>query len=66
VVKGCGRDAIERLASPGVIGRSPSLRAVLEEAPTACRHLAPVISRADRLGFAPRAAMRVPIACIEG
>jgi len=61
-----GRTLIEELAERGIIIRSPSMRGVAEEAPSAYKDVSAVVDIADRAGLARKVAKLEPVICIKG
>ncbi len=61
-----GRTLIDDLAAQGIIIRSPSLRGVAEEAPSAYKDVSAVVDVADRAGLAKKVARLEPVICIKG
>jgi tRNA-splicing ligase RtcB len=61
-----GKEVVERLATQGVLIRSPSYRGVAEEAPGAYKDVGAVVDVADRAGLARKVAKLVPLICIKG
>jgi tRNA-splicing ligase RtcB len=61
-----GREVVHRLASQGVVIRSPSLRGVAEEAPDAYKDVDAVVEASERAGLARRVARLRPMACVKG
>lgn len=61
-----GRDLIDDLAARGILVRSPSLRALAEEAPLAYKDVSAVVDAAERAGLARTVARLEPVVCIKG
>lgn len=57
---------IEQLAEQGIIVRSPSLRGVAEEAPSAYKDVDAVVDATERAGLARKVARLQPVICIKG
>jgi tRNA-splicing ligase RtcB len=61
-----GRTLVEELAALGIIIRSPSMRGVAEEAPSAYKDVGAVVDIADKAGLARKVARLEPVICIKG
>lgn len=61
-----GRQLIDSLSARGVLVRTPSQRAVAEEAPLAYKDVSAVVQTADVLGLARKIARLDPFICIKG
>jgi tRNA-splicing ligase RtcB len=61
-----GRDVVMRLASQGILVRSPSLRGVAEEAPGAYKDVTEVVEAAECAGLARVVARLEPVVCVKG
>jgi tRNA-splicing ligase RtcB len=61
-----GKTLVEELAAQGIIIRSPSMRGVAEEAPSAYKDVSAVVDVADRAGLARKVARLEPVICIKG
>jgi len=61
-----GREVVDRLASRGILIRSPSMRGVAEEAPLAYKDVSEVVNCADAAGLARKVARLEPLVCIKG
>ena len=61
-----GRDVIDRLASRGILVRSPSFRGVAEEAPGAYKDVAAVVDAAHRAHLSRKVAALEPMICVKG
>lgn len=61
-----GRQLIDELAVRGIIIRSPSSRAVAEEAPGAYKDVTAVVEAAEKAGLSRRVARLEPLICIKG
>jgi tRNA-splicing ligase RtcB len=61
-----GREVVDELRRQGIIVRSPSLRGVAEEAPSAYKDVAAVVDAADRAGLARKVARVRPLVCVKG
>jgi tRNA-splicing ligase RtcB len=61
-----GRQLVHELAWRGVFIRSPSLRAVAEEAPGAYKPVEEVVDAAERAGPARKVARLEPLICVKG
>lgn len=61
-----GQEIIDELASRGILVRSPSMRGVAEEAPSAYKDVGAVVDAADRAGLARKVARLEPVVCIKG
>ncbi|HUK33132.1 MAG TPA: RtcB family protein [Vicinamibacterales bacterium] len=61
-----GRKLIDELAARGILIRSPSPRAVAEEAPGAYKDVTEVVDAADRAGLSKKVARLEPIVCVKG
>lgn len=61
-----GQAVVEELARQGIIVRSPSMRGVAEEAPSAYKDVDKVVRAADQAGLARLVARLRPIICIKG
>ncbi|MDN5850833.1 MAG: RtcB family protein, partial [Nitrococcus sp.] len=61
-----GRELVDDLAARGILVRSPSLRALAEEAPLAYKDVSAVVDAADRAGLARKVAKLEPVVCIKG
>jgi len=61
-----GRTLVDELAERGIIIRSPSMRGVAEEAPSAYKDVSAVVDIADRAGLARKVARLEPVVCIKG
>jgi tRNA-splicing ligase RtcB len=61
-----GRAIVDQLAAQGIIIRSPSMRGVAEEAPSAYKDVGVVAIAAEHAGLARRVARVRPLICIKG
>jgi tRNA-splicing ligase RtcB len=61
-----GRQIVDDLRRQGIIVRSPSLRGVAEEAPSAYKDVAEVVDAADHAGLAHKVARVRPLVCVKG
>ena len=61
-----GRQVVDELAARGILIRSPSMRGVAEEAPSAYKDVAAVVDAADAAGLARKVARVEPLVCIKG
>jgi tRNA-splicing ligase RtcB (3'-phosphate/5'-hydroxy nucleic acid ligase) len=61
-----GRQIVDELAARGILVRSPSMRGVAEEAPSAYKDVGAVVLAAERAGLARRVARLRPVICIKG
>ncbi len=61
-----GRRVVDELAERGIVVRSPSLRGIAEEAPSAYKDVHRVVDIADRAGLARKVARLEPIVCVKG
>ena len=61
-----GRETIDKLATQGILIRSPSMRGIAEEAPGAYKDVSAVVDAADQAGLARKVAKLEPVACIKG
>jgi tRNA-splicing ligase RtcB len=61
-----GRDLVEKLATEGILIRSPSMRGVAEEAPLAYKDVSAVVDAADAAGLSRKVVQLKPLACIKG
>jgi tRNA-splicing ligase RtcB len=61
-----GRQVVDTLADRGIVIRSPSLRGVAEEAPSAYKDIDRVIDVTDRARLARKVARLEPVICIKG
>jgi tRNA-splicing ligase RtcB len=61
-----GRQIVDDLKRQGIIVRSPSLRGVAEEAPSAYKAVTEVVDAADRAGLAHKVARVRPLVCVKG
>jgi tRNA-splicing ligase RtcB len=61
-----GRAVVAELAARSILIRSPSLRGVAEEAPSAYKDSAAVVEAAEQAGLARRVARLEPMVCIKG
>ncbi|EAR20676.1 RtcB family protein [Nitrococcus mobilis] len=61
-----GREVLDELATRGILVRSPSMRALAEEAPLAYKDVSAVVDAADRAGLARKVAKLEPVVCIKG
>jgi tRNA-splicing ligase RtcB len=61
-----GRDLVEKLATEGILIRSPSMRGVAEEAPAAYKDVSAVVDAADAAGLSRKVVRLKPLACIKG
>lgn len=59
-------DVIAELASRNILVRSPSVRGVAEEAPSAYKDVSAVVEAAHRAGLARKVARLEPMVCIKG
>jgi tRNA-splicing ligase RtcB len=61
-----GRAVVNELAGRGILIRSPSMRGVAEEAPSAYKDVTAVVDAAEAAGLAHKVAQLVPLVCIKG
>jgi len=61
-----GRQVVDELAARGILIRSPSMRGVAEEAPSAYKDVSAVVDAADLAGLARKVARLEPLVCIKG
>ncbi|MCG6937116.1 MAG: RtcB family protein [Gammaproteobacteria bacterium] len=61
-----GRNVMQQLASKGILIRSPSLRGIAEEAPSAYKDVTAVVNAADQAGLSRLVAKLEPLICIKG
>jgi tRNA-splicing ligase RtcB (3'-phosphate/5'-hydroxy nucleic acid ligase) len=61
-----GREVVDRLASEGILIRSPSYRGVAEEAPGAYKDVSAVVDAAEGAGLSRKVAKLRPVICIKG
>ncbi len=61
-----GRELLDELAARGILVRSPSMRALAEEAPFAYKDVSAVVDAADQAGLARKVAKLEPVVCIKG
>ena len=61
-----GRQVVDELAGRGIVIRSPSLRGIAEEAPSAYKDVAAVVDAAEAAGLARKVARLSPLICIKG
>jgi tRNA-splicing ligase RtcB (3'-phosphate/5'-hydroxy nucleic acid ligase) len=61
-----GREVVNELALRGILIRSPSMRGVAEEAPSAYKDVTAVVDAAEAAGLAHKVAQLVPLVCIKG
>lgn len=61
-----GRQIVDDLAARGILIRSPSMRGVAEEAPSAYKDVGAVVMAAEQAGLARRVARLRPVICIKG
>jgi tRNA-splicing ligase RtcB len=61
-----GQHVVDQLAAEGILIRSPSMRGVAEEAPTAYKDVGAVVDAADAAGLSRKVAKLKPIVCIKG
>ena len=61
-----GREVVGDLAGRGILIRSPSLRGVAEEAPSAYKDVSAVVNATDRAQLARKVARLEPLVCIKG
>lgn len=61
-----GRDVVDKLASQGILIRSPSMRGVAEEAPGAYKNVSEVVEAAVAAGLSRKVARLNPLICIKG
>jgi tRNA-splicing ligase RtcB len=61
-----GRQVVAELAARGILIRSPSMRGVAEEAPSAYKDVSAVVGAADQAGLARTVARLEPLVCIKG
>ncbi|MBL7106246.1 MAG: RtcB family protein [Phycisphaerae bacterium] len=61
-----GSDVVRKLASEGIVIRSPSMRGVAEEAPDAYKNVDTVVDAAEGAGLSRKAARLIPMICVKG
>jgi tRNA-splicing ligase RtcB len=61
-----GRQVVDELAARGILIRSPSMRGVAEEAPSAYKDISAVVDASDAAGLARKVARVEPLVCIKG
>jgi len=61
-----GSRLVRELAQRGILIRSPSMRGVAEEAPSAYKDVDTVVDISDRAGLARKVARLVPMICVKG
>ncbi|MDH4246605.1 MAG: RtcB family protein [Deltaproteobacteria bacterium] len=61
-----GEEVVRRLASRGILVRSPSYRGVAEEAPEAYKDVSAVVEATEQAGLSLRVAQLRPLVCIKG
>ncbi len=61
-----GRDVVNELANQGIMIKSPSMRAVAEEAPAAYKDVSEVVEAAVAAGLSRKVARLNPLICIKG
>ncbi len=61
-----GRQVVDDLAAQGILIRSPSMRGIAEEAPSAYKDVSAVVEAAHQAGLARKVARLQPMICIKG
>jgi len=61
-----GRELVDELRRHGIIIRSPSMRGVAEEAPSAYKDVSAVVDAADQAGLSRKIARLEPVICVKG
>lgn len=61
-----GKAIVRELSARGIIVRSPSMRGVAEEAPSAYKDVAAVVEATERAGLARRVARLLPMIVVKG
>jgi tRNA-splicing ligase RtcB len=61
-----GGNIMQQLADRGILVRSPSMRGIAEEAPSAYKDVNAVVIAADQAGLSRMVAKLEPLVCIKG